>query len=132
MSTMARPWVVEPLLPPPMAMGIMERIVVRLVIRMGRRRVAPASMSAVLNSMVPRYWLAVSTKRMPLFTTVPIKIRNPRMEVMLMVTPVKPSSPKDPTRLNGIVVITMTENFGDSNWAAMTTNTRNTATAMAL
>ena len=48
-----------------------------------------------------------------------------------MVVPVSFRSPKEPTRLNGIVVMTMKENFGDSNWAALTTNTRNTATAMA-
>ena len=32
---------------------------------------------------------------------------------------------------NGIVVITMMENFGDSNWDAITTNTRNVAYPMA-
>ena len=53
------------------------------------------------------------------------------MEVILIVVPVSFKSPKEPTRLNGIVVMTMKENFGDSNCAAMTTNTRNTATAIA-
>ena len=66
-----------------------------------------------------------------MFTTVPIKIRNPKIDVILMVVPVSFRSPKEPTRLKGIVVMTMKENFGDSNWAAMTTNTRNTATAIA-
>ena len=66
-----------------------------------------------------------------MFTTVPIKIRNPKIDVILMVVPVSFRSPKEPTRLNGIVVMTMKENFGDSNCAAMTTNTRNTATAIA-
>ena len=66
-----------------------------------------------------------------MFTTVPMRIRNPRMEVILIVVPVSFKSPKEPTRLNGIVVMTMKENFGDSNCAAMTTNTRNTATAIA-
>ena len=51
---------------------------------------------------------------------------------MLIVTPVTFSRPKEPTRLKGMVVMTMKENLGDSNWAAMTTNTMNTAMAMAL
>ena len=54
------------------------------------------------------------------------------MEVMDMLTLVSFKSPKEPTRLNGMVVITMKENFGDSNCAAMTTKIRNTATAIAL
>ena len=61
MLTMARPWVVEPLSPMARAMGIMERMVVRLVIIMGLKRVAPASMRAVFKSMVMRYWFTVST-----------------------------------------------------------------------
>ena len=48
-----------------------------------------------------------------------------------MLTPVSFSNPKEPTKLNGMVVITMMENFTDSNCAAMTTNTRNTAIAIA-
>ena len=48
-----------------------------------------------------------------------------------MVTPVSFSSPKEPTRLKGMVVMTMKENFGDSNCADITTNTMNTAMAMA-
>lgn len=43
------------------AIGIIERMVVILVIRIGRIRVAPASMSAVRRSIVERYWLTVST-----------------------------------------------------------------------
>ena len=59
--TTASPWVVEPLLPMARAIGIMDRMVVRLVIRMGRSLVAPASMRAVLRSMVILYWFTVST-----------------------------------------------------------------------
>ena len=50
---------------------------------------------------------------------------------MLMGLSASQRRPKAPIRENGIVVITMMENLGDSNWAAMTTNTRNTAMAMA-
>ena len=67
-----------------------------------------------------------------MFTTVPIRTRKPKIEVMLMVVPVNFKSPKEPTRLKGIVVMTIKENFGDSNCAAITTKTKNTATAMAL
>ena len=48
-------------LPVERIIGIMERIVVELVIRIGRKRVAPASTSAVLRSIVIRYWFTVST-----------------------------------------------------------------------
>ena len=109
----------------------MDRIVVRLVIRIGLIRVAPASTRAVCKSISCRYWFTVSTYRIPLFTTVPIRIRKPSRVVILIVTPVIFRKPKEPTRLNGIVVMTITENFTDSNWLAMTTNTRNTAMAIA-
>mgnify|MGYP007026185381 CR=1 FL=1 len=66
-----------------------------------------------------------------MLTTVPTRIRKPRIDVILMLTPVICKSPKEPMRLNGMVVITMKENFGDSNCADSTTNTRNTATAIA-
>lgn len=61
MFTIARPFVVDALLPVESTIGIMERIVVELVIKIGRRRVAPASTSAVLRSIVNLYWLTVST-----------------------------------------------------------------------
>ena len=41
-----------------------------------------------------------------------------------MVASARNISPKEPIKLNGIVVITMIENFGDSNWAAITTKIR--------
>ena len=49
-----------------------------------------------------------------------------------MVTPVSFRKPKEPIRLNGIVVITIKENLGDSNCAAITTKSRNTAVAIAV
>ena len=115
-----------PELPMAMAMGIMDMMVVRVVMRIGLIRVAPASIRAVSISMVDRYWFAVSTNRIPLFTTVPISIRNPIRDTILILQFVRNSSPKAPIRLNGMVVMTMKEYLGDSNWAAMTTNIRNT------
>ena len=46
---------------------------------------------------------------------------------MLMALSASHKRPKAPMRQNGMVVITMIENLGDSNWAAMTTNTRKIA-----
>ena len=40
--------------------------------------------------------------------------------------------PQAPIMANGIVVMTMNENLGDSNCAAMTTNTRKTAMMIAV
>ena len=110
--TSARPCMISPLSPSARHIGIMATIVVRVVIRIGRSLVAPASISAVCISISRLYWFTVSTYRIPLFTTVPTNIRNPSRDVMLMVTPVSFSSPKEPTRLKGMVVMTMKENFG--------------------
>ena len=109
----------------------MDTTVVRVVIRIGLRRVAPASTRAVFKSISLRYWFTVSTYRIPLLTTVPTSIRNPSRDVMLMALSASHKRPKAPMRQNGMVVITMIENLGDSNWAAMTTNTRKIARAMA-
>ena len=49
------------------------------------------------------------------------------MEVMLILQFARNRNPKEPIRANGIVVMTMTENFTDSNCAAITTNTRKIA-----
>ena len=75
---------------------------------------------------------AVSTNKIPLFTTVPISIRKPMRETMLMEQSVSHNSPNAPIRLNGIVVMTIPENLIDSNWAAITTKIKNTAIASAL
>ena len=88
-------------------------------------------MTASLKSIVARYWFAVSTYKIPLFTTVPTNIKKPSREVMLIGQSTNHKNRKEPIRANGIVVITMMENFGDSNCAAITTNTRNTAVAIA-
>ena len=44
-----------------------------------------------------------------------------------MLEPVKNNNKKEPIRENGIQVITISENLGDSNCIAITKNTRNTA-----
>ena len=98
----------------------MESTVVREVIRIGRILVVPALSSASSNGIVCRYRLVESTNRMPLFTTMPISIRKPIMDTMLNVTLEAASIRKDPIRLKGIQIITIKENFGDSNCMAIT------------
>ena len=61
MLTSASPWVVEPLSPKASAMGTMATTVVRVVMRIGLRRVAPASTRAVFRSISLLYWFTVST-----------------------------------------------------------------------
>ena len=68
---------------------------------------------------------------MPELTTVPISMTKPIREYMLIFESASHRRPKEPIRLKGMVVITIREYLGDSNWAAITTNTRNTAVPMA-
>ena len=60
-STRARPCIICPLSPIPIAIGTMEMTVVRVVIRIGRSLVAPASMRARWSGIAIRYWFTVST-----------------------------------------------------------------------
>ena len=82
--------------------------------------------------LLARYWLVVSTNRMPLLTTIPTSMRKPMREGILSVTPDRNISPNEPTRLNGIQIITMSENRGDSNCIAITRKTSSTAAAIAV
>ena len=106
-------------------------MVVKVVIRMGRILVAPASINAVSRFIVFRYWFTVSTYRIPALTTVPTSIRNPTKEIILMAESASHSIPKEPIKLNGIVIITIRENFSDSNCIAITTKIRKMAVAIA-
>ncbi len=54
------------------------------------------------------------------------------MDIMFMLVLVMKSRRKDPIRENGIQVITIRENLGDSNCMAMTRNTRNIPARMAI
>ena len=51
---------------------------------------------------------------------------------MLRVDPVIKSSPKEPISAKGILIITISENRGDSNCIAITRKIRNTATKIAV
>ncbi len=111
--------------------GIIDRIVVNVVIRIGLRRRRPLSISASFNGISSFSWFVVSTYRIPLFTTIPTSISTPINEVMFSVEPVMNSRKKDPIRLNGILSMTMSENTGDSNCIAMTRKIRKTAVKIA-
>ena len=128
--TRAMPCIISLFLPIPSPMGSMERMVVRVVIRIGRRRMAPASISASSSGISCLSWLTVSTYNIPLFTTIPASIKNPIKETILMVIPAIYSRKTEPTRLKGIHIITMKEKRGDSNCMAITRKTRNTAIKM--
>ena len=132
MITSAIPCIMTPLSPSPSPMGIMDRIVVNVVIRIGRRRVLPEATSASsVDIPSSRSIFAESTNRIPLFTTIPINIRNPIRDTILMVLCVMNNSRKDPISAKGIHIMTMKENLGDSNCIAITRNTRNVATRIA-
>ena len=104
----------------------MEITVVPVVIKIGLIRIAPASTSALSRGISARNWFTVSTYKIPLFTTVPTNIRKPNIDTILIGLSARNSIPKDPISENGMVVIIISENLGDSNWIAITTNTRKT------
>ena len=107
-------------------------MVVSVVMQIGRTRIAPASTSASSNGISIRSWFTVSTYKIPLFTTVPTSIRKPSMEFILIGQSARNRNPKEPIKLNGIVAITIRENFGDSNWIAMTMKIRKIAVTSAI
>ena len=109
----------------------MEMTVVSVVIRIGRSLVCPLRMSASSTGIRMRSSFTPSTYRIPLFTTIPTSIRIPIREVILMGSPVINRRPREPIRLNGMLSMTISEYFGDSNCMAMTSNTRNMAAAIA-
>ena len=65
--------------------GIMDSIVVSVVIRIGRRRMHPLSINASFSGIVSFNWFAVSTYKIPLFTTIPTSISTPIKEVIFSV-----------------------------------------------
>ena len=69
---------------------------------------------------------------MPLFTAMPTSIRKPIRPTMLMGRPLRNTRPMEPIRLSGIHIITMMDSRGESNWMAMTRNTRKMPAAMAV
>ena len=100
---------------------ISPTIVVRVVIKMGRRRVAPAVMRAVRFSTPSAVSLsASSTNIMPLFTTTPISMMSPSTATTEMPTPVINSKSKLPVKARGMVNIIMNGVLSEPNCAAIT------------
>ena len=112
--------------------GTIDKIVVSVVIRIGRRRIQPLSISASFSGIVSFSWFVVSTYKIPLFTTIPTNIRIPIKEVIFNVEFVINSRKKEPIKLNGILNITIKEKLGDSNCIAITKKIKNTAVAIAV
>jgi hypothetical protein len=85
-----------------MATGTMPKTIAAVVIRMGRRRVAPAFSSA---SLMPcprsRSCTAKSTNRIAFFVTRPINMIRPIMAKMLMLMLAISSPPKAPISAKG-------------------------------
>ena len=103
------------------AVMISPTIVVRVVIRMGRRRVAPAVISAVRFSTPSFTSLsASSTNIMPLFTTTPISMISPSTATTDIPTPVMNSASRLPVKARGMVNIMINGVFSEPNCAAIT------------
>ena len=118
-------------MPVPSAMVDMPRMVVSAVMRMGRRRMRPVSMSASRLDMPPmRSWLTQSTKTMPLLTTTPASSKKPTMATTERSSPVNSSASKPPVKASGMVNMTMMGDLKDWNWATMIRKMNTSATPM--
>ena len=107
-------------MPVPSAMVDMPRIVVSAVIRIGRRRTRPVSISASRFDMPPmRIWFTLSTNTMPLFTITPDSTRKPTMATIERSMPVISSAARPPVNASGSVNMTMIGDLNDWNCATM-------------
>ena len=89
--------------PRPSATGTMPAMRAKVVMRMGRRRMAPASTSAS-RSGIPcrsRAHLAKSMSRMAFLATIPQSRITPMSDIRLMVLPVRASAPITPISDSG-------------------------------
>ena len=103
------------------AVIISPTIVVRVVMSMGLRRVAPAVMRAVRFSTPSAVSLsASSTNIMPLFTTTPISIISPSTATTDIPTPVMNSIKRLPVKARGMVNIMINGVLSEPNCAAIT------------
>ncbi len=103
------------------AIGIIARIAVPMVIRIGRRRSRLPSTSASVRDMPRRRRLLMcSTMTMPLFTTTPISTRMPMKDMIPKVVPVSANSQNTPNTENSTPLMIAAGNSSDSNTAAIT------------
>ena len=107
--------------PKPNVIGKRARIVVSVVIRIGRIRCWPDSTMASVSSIPDCFnWLIRSTKIIELFTAIPTSITMPITPIMLIVVPVRKNNKIAPTTANGIVNKIVKGCNSDSNCEAST------------
>ena len=107
-------------MPVPNAIVDIPRIVVSAVIRIGRRRTLPVSISASRFDIPPmRIWFTLSTNTMPLLTMTPDSTRKPTIATIERSIPVSSSAASPPVNASGSVNITMIGDLNDWNCATM-------------
>ncbi len=101
------------------ATGIMPAIMATVVMRMGRRRMGPASSSASrVDLPAARSWLVNSTSRMPFLVTSPISMMKPIMAIIDMYWPVMSRPAMPPMTAKGSDIMMVKGWTRLSNWAA--------------
>ena len=107
--------------PRPSAIGVSPRMVVSVVIRMGRSRIWPAAtIASALAIPSRRSRLMQSTSTMAFFTTIPASITTPIRTITLRVDPESRSAHTTPIAASGIVKRIRNGCSSDSNWLAIT------------
>ena len=119
--------------PIPMAMGTMARMVVRVVIKMGRTRRGQAWRMAVSRSSPrARRILMYSTRMMEELTTVPASMMMETRDSMERSRPVTGRPNRDPVKATGRISMTITGMRKLSNCTARTKYTSSSAAARAM
>ena len=107
--------------PKPSAIGISPRIVVSVVMRIGRSRTRPASTSAsCFDRPSRRRWFTWSMSTMAFLTTIPASMTTPMSTMTLTRCPVARRAATTPTPPSGIENMMMRGCSSDSNCAAIT------------
>ena len=101
--------------PMPSAIGTILMIVVSVVIRIGLIRVLPASAIASSRPMVSLFWPMNSTRRIALFTTIPMSMIRPIKDGIDSFIPARNSDRNAPDMAKGIDIMTITGKIKDSN-----------------
>ena len=103
--------------PRPSATGIIPAMRANVVIRIGRNRIAPASMSASRRGFpsFSRAHFAKSMSRIAFFATMPISIITPISVMMLIVLPVIASETITPISDNGNEIMIATGSKNEPN-----------------
>jgi hypothetical protein len=107
--------------PIPSAIGSSPSMVVSLVIRMGRRRILPASMMASrFDRPRSRAWLTASISTIDWLTTIPASMMSPMYATTLTVVPVIHNAQTAPMIASGMVSRITKGCIRDSNCDAIT------------